>query len=95
MLRKSSGIFGAVAESCFLQEMLGSFAATSPIRITGVVVLTGSVTESADWIRRFLRHPEFRTHAQRCQSVVKPSGRFLGALRDSRNSLYNAGQQWL
>ena len=41
-----------------------------------IVVLTGSASESADWIRRFLKRPEFRTHAQRSQSVVKltPTG---------------------
>lgn len=36
-----------------------------------IVVLIGSATESASWIRRFLKHPEFRTHAQRSEAVVR------------------------
>ena len=36
-----------------------------------IVVLTGPPTESALWIRRFLKHPEFRTQALRYRRVVK------------------------
>ena len=35
------------------------------------VVLTGLPTDSALWIRRFLRHSEFRTQALRYRRVVK------------------------
>jgi hypothetical protein len=42
-----------------------------------IVVLTGLPTESSGWIRRLLRHPEFRTHAQRRGRVVKLTARGL------------------
>lgn len=55
-----------------------------------IVVLTGPPRESAVWIRRFLRHSDFRTHAERVRAVVKlsPTGLMVWRLGfESRTKL--------
>ena len=61
--------------STFLTRDLGSYRPYLPHPRYGLVCLAVSQYEAASFIRRFLRHPEFRTQARRSGRVVQVNPR--------------------
>ena len=42
-----------------------------------LIVIAAPIKETAAFIKRFLRHPEFNTKAKRCGKVIRLSPRFI------------------